>query len=152
MIEGLGGLQRDAADPDPPLVADHGRPEGPAVGVGVVHLHGAQVGLSVVATHRVQASRCGNQRHSAAPRVHGHQEAPLTRHRAEHLRPAQEARAVVTARHVHVTAERRSPMTAALVHHGCRRVPAVGVVVVVLHLQDGGGTDLRSIIINKYLY
>lgn len=138
-LVGLGGLQGDTADAHPTLVAYHGGHEGPAVSVWVVHLHRAQVGLSIVPPHGVEPSRCGHQRNSAAPSVHGHKEAPLSRCRAEHLGPAQEARAVVTPGHIHVAAQRRRPMTTALVQHGSCRVPAVGVVVVVLHLEGGVG-------------
>ncbi|PWA32774.1 hypothetical protein CCH79_00020364 [Gambusia affinis] len=120
----LGGLQQNAADADAALVARHGRHEHPAVGVGVQHLHRAEVGLAVVAAHGVQPARRRHQRHPAAPRVHGHQEAPLTRHASQHLHAAQKARAVVAAGNVHVASERGGAMAAALVEHGRRRVPA----------------------------
>ena len=140
-LAGLGGLQGDATHPDPSLMTGHGGHEGPAVGVWVVHLQWIEVGLSIVSTHSIETTWRGHQRHPAATCVHRHQEAPLPRRRAKHLHPAQEARPVVTPCHVHVTAQRRCPVTATLVQHRWRRVPPVGVMVVVLHLGGGGQTN-----------
>ena len=87
----LDGEQRDAAHTDPALVTGHGGRERPAVRVRVVHLHRAQVGLSVIAPHGVEPPAAGHQRDPAPAREHGHDQAPLVRHRAVHLGDAEEA-------------------------------------------------------------
>lgn len=135
----LDGEQRDAAHTDPALVTGHGGHERPAVRVRVVHLHRAQVGLSVIAPHGVEPPAAGHQRDPAPAREHGHDQAPLVRHRAVHLGDAEEARAVVAPAHEHLASQGGGPVAAALVEHAGRRVPRGCVVIVVLHLQQGEG-------------
>ena len=76
----LDGEQRDAAHTDPALVTGHGGHERPAVRVWVVHLHRAQVGLSVIAPYSVEPPAAGHQGDPAPAREHGHDQAPLVRH------------------------------------------------------------------------
>lgn len=115
----------------------HGGHKRPAVRVWVVHLHRAQVRLSVVAPHSVEPPTAGHQGDPAPACVHGDYQAPLVRHRAIHLGAAEEARAVVAPAHKHLASQGCSSVPAALVEHASRRVPGGCVVVVVLHLQRG---------------
>lgn len=134
----LSWLQGYTADPDAAFVAHHGRRKSPAVGLRVVHLHRAEVGLAVVAPDGIQMTTVGYQRDSAAPRVHGHQVAPLLGYRAVHLGAAQEAGAVIAAHYVELTAQSRRTMPAPLVQHRGQGVPLRRVLVVILHLVHRG--------------
>lgn len=129
-------MQGYTSDPDAAFVAHHGRHKRPAVGLWVVHLYRAEVGLAVVAPDGVQMAAVRYERDSTAPCVHGHQMAPLLGYGAVHLGAAQETRAVVAAHHVELTAQSRCAMPAPLVQHGGQGVPLRRVLVIILHLVD----------------
>jgi len=132
------GEEGDAAHADPPLVAHHGGHERPAVRLRVVHLHRAEVGLSVVTPDGVEAAAVGDEGDAAAARVHGDDQVPLIRQRAVHLGRAQEARTVVTSADEHLAAQGGGSVAAALVEHAGNRVPGPRVGVVVFHLRPQG--------------
>lgn len=130
----LDGEQRDATDPNPSLMTCHGGHECPAVHLWVIHLHRAEVGLSIVTSHSIEAPAAGHQGDPTATRVHGHNQAPLVSHGAVHLGDTEEAGAVVAPTHEHPASQGGGSVPTALVEHGRRGVPAGRVVVVVLHL------------------
>lgn len=132
----LSWLQGYTADPDATFVAHHWRHKRPAVGLCVVHLHRAEVGLAVVAPDGVQMAAVGYQGDPTAPCVHGHEVAPLLGYRAVHLGTAQEPGAVVASHHVELTAQSRRTMPAPLVQHRGLGMPLRRVLVVILHLVD----------------
>lgn len=135
----LYGQKRYTAHPDAPFVTDHWGHERPAICLRVVHFYRVQVGLAVVAAHRVQAAAVGYQRDATAPSVHGSDEVPLVRHGVVNLCDAQEGGSVVTAADEHLAAQGSCPVTAAFVQHTCHRVPRSRVVIVILHLWKGTG-------------
>lgn len=107
----------------------------PLVGLGIVHLHRAEVAHPVVATHGKQPATVGHQRHSAAGDVHGGHKVPLLRHGVKGLGGLEEGGPIVAAARIDLPVQHRCPEAAPPRQHGGHGAPLASLYVVALDLH-----------------